>query len=153
MFNPFAARLFANGIEITELYGHVIGVVKRLNRNLLESREDCVNLCYIARNALHFGEDLLEITRIVSSFEWRFDDNTRWTDSQGFYHRIEGPAIIYPDKNYWWVGGIEQTSLVQFCLVKAGFKPDTHLGILADKMAEIGDLRLQKIISPYQGNS
>lgn len=66
---------------------------------------------------------------------------------EGLRHRIDGPSREWPygDKD-WWIRGKHITYLVRKCLEKTGFPEDVHLGILADRMQELGDTRLAEII-------
>lgn len=83
------------------------------------------------------------------AIEWK--DGWEW-HSKGRPHRICGPSEYTVDGFKWFVDGANITKLVMDCLFKTGFPIYTHLGILADRMAELGDFQLLEIVQPYLEN-
>lgn len=78
------------------------------------------------------------ITWTNGNWEWWFEDKC---------HRIEGPSDWLNGEHRWFVHDKNITKLVRECLEKVPeFNESIHLGILADKMAEMGDFRLQEHI-------
>lgn len=151
-------ELYANGIYINNLYAKYIEKYlgrKTINGNSISIYRDG-NILEVARLAENDGDQqLMNIVQKVKSFEWKeFEQNTiYWTNSEGLQHRIDGPAGQCMDGSYtgggWFVNGVSITELVQYCLVMTGFKPDTPLPIIAERMIELGDNRLFEIIEPY----
>lgn len=80
--------------------------------------------------------------------EW--PDGDWWWYLNGKCHRICGPCDWFRGEYYWWVNGESVIYLVGECLAKAPDLPvDIHLGILARKMLQLNDDRLWRIIKPW----
>lgn len=101
------------------------------------------------------------------------DGANHWTNEEGRLHREDGPAIEYLNGDWswlfngkwhrisgpsewigrkygWWVNDENITDLVHECLRRATDLPETvHLSVLAVRMCELGDFRLQEILDKF----
>lgn len=82
------------------------------------------------------------------AIEWS-DGDWEWR-LNGKRHRICGPCAWISGYYYWRVNSLYITDIVLECLEITGFKETIHLGILAERMCELGDFRLQEILDNWR---